>query len=582
MMDLKYSEILAENDCLQTEVSGANYNIAVLSNITVSFLKPLLEYSLRKENVKAEVVIGNYDNIAQDASNYALCNAVFIFWEICNISTGFHHKVELMEDYEIEQHIEKVKVEIDISLNGLKNTPIVFFNRFNTSVFNGANLRKNRLDLMTEELNRFIENKSMVNLVLIDLDKIFNAISVGNSVDMRFYYSSKSLYTVDFFKAYTLYIKPIIMSVLGKAKKALIFDCDNTLWKGILGEDGFNGIEMSGDSKNGKYFAEVQNIALELAQKGIIIGICSKNNPEDVEEIINNHPDMILKDKDIVIRKVNWNDKVQNIKEIARDLNIAVESLVFIDDSDFEINLVREGIPGILTFQVPSRGCEYPQMMRNVSRLFYNIAVSDEDRLRKKMYKQQVKRDQVKSSYENIEDYLRTLELKINIYINDITFRARAAQMTQKTNQFNLTTKRYTETEIGNFIASNYADVIVFDVTDKYGEYGITGMCITKINKEKNYAEIDSLLMSCRVLGRNIESVFLNEVLRSLKKKNMVQVVAQYVETKKNQQVAEFYDQKGFSILSDNYGIKDYVLNLDKYQEGIGINYIKINYGRKS
>jgi FkbH-like protein len=221
-------------------------------------------------------------------------------------------------------------------------------------------------------------------------------------------------------------------------------------------------------------------------------------------------------------------------------------------------------------------------MMRNVSRLFYNITVSDEDMLRKEMYKQQVKRDQLRSSYENIEDYLRTLELKINIYINDISLRARAAQMTQKTNQFNLTTRRYTETEIGNYIASNDADVIVFDVTDKYGEYGITGMCITKINKEKRYAEIDSLLMSCRVLGRNIESVFLNEVLRSLKEKNMVQVVAQYIETKKNQQVAEFYNQKGFSILSDNYGIKDYVLDLDKYQEGIGINYIKINYGRKS
>jgi FkbH-like protein len=581
-MDLKFSEILAQNDCLQTKVSGADYKIAVLSNITVSFLKPLLEYTLRKENVKAEVVIGNYDNIVQDASNYAFCNAVVIFWELCNISSGFPNKLELIGDYENEQLIEKVKAEIDITLNGLKNTPIVFFNRFNTSVFNGANLRKNRLDLMAEELNRYIENKSMLNLVLIDLDKIFNTISVGNSVDMRFYYSSKSLYTVDFFKAYTVYLKPIIMSILGKAKKALIFDCDNTLWKGILGEDGFNGIEMSIDSKNGMYFAEVQYIALELAKKGIIIGLCSKNNPEDVDEIINNHPDMLLRDKDIVIRKVNWNDKVQNIREIAGDLNIAVESIVFIDDSDFEINLVREGIPGISTFQVPTRSYEYPQMMRNVSRLFYNITVSDEDMLRKEMYKQQVKRDQLRSSYENIEDYLRTLELKINIYINDISLRARAAQMTQKTNQFNLTTRRYTETEIGNYIASNDADVIVFDVTDKYGEYGITGMCITKINKEKRYAEIDSLLMSCRVLGRNIESVFLNEVLRSLKEKNMVQVVAQYIETKKNQQVAEFYDQKGFSILSDNYGIKDYVLDLDKYQEGIGINYIKINYGRKS
>ena len=581
MMDLKFSEILAQNDCLQTKVSGADYNIAVLSNITASFLKPLLEYTLRKENIKAEVVIGNYDNIVQDASNYAFCNAAVIFWEICNISSGFPHKLELMEDYENEQLIEKVKAEIDITLNGLKNTPIVFFNRFNTSAFNGPNLRKNRLDLMAEELNRYIENKSMLNLVLIDLDKIFNTISVSNSVDMRFYYSSKSLYTVDFFKAYVVYLKPIIMSILGKAKKALIFDCDNTLWKGILGEDGFNGIEMSIDSKNGIYFAEVQYIALELAKKGIIIGLCSKNNPEDVDEIINNHPDMLLRDKDIVIRKVNWNDKTQNIREIAEDLNIAVESIVFIDDSDFEINLVREGIPGISTFQVPKRGYEYPQMMRNVSSLFYNITVSDEDMLRKEMYKQQVKRDQLKSSYENIEDYLRTLELKINIYINDISLRARAAQMTQKTNQFNLTTRRYTETEIGNFIASDDSDVIVFDVADKYGEYGITGMCITKINKEKRNAEIDSLLMSCRVLGRNIESVFLNEVLRSLKEKNMEQLVAQYVETKKNQQVAEFYDQKGFSILTDKNGIKDYVLDLDKYQEGIGINYIKINYGRK-
>ena len=186
----------------------------------------------------------------------------------------------------------------------------------------------------------------------------------------------------------------------------------------------------------------------------------------------------MLRDSSLFIKKVNWEDKAQNIKEIAANLNIAEESIVFVDDSDFEINLVKEKFPVVSTFQVPLRKHEYPQMIREVVGLFYNISISDEDKLRNDMYKQQNVRESLKSEYRNIEDYLRSLELRMNFYVDDLSIRTRVAQMTQKTNQFNLTTKRYSESDLEKYICQKETHVFAFDVADKFGDYGVTGMAI--------------------------------------------------------------------------------------------------------
>jgi len=577
--NLKYSEILKINTKLGSNINSNSYNISVLSNITINQIKEILEYILRNENINVNVRIGDYDNIVQDSIKYENSNIVIIFWELCNIIDGLQYKIELFGDDQFNAILEKTKLEIDLTLKNLNKTSLVLFNKFTSMPFSSLNLRKSNLEKFADQLNKYLEDKIFGNIILIDLDKVIAEVNVSRSFDFRYYYSSKALYTIEFFKTYAEYIKPFIMSANGKSKKALIFDCDNTLWKGILGEDGFDKIEMSPRTKNGSIFSEVQNIALSLNKQGILIGLCSKNNPKDIDEVINSYPDMKLREEHIVINKSNWLDKVTNLRQIAKELNIGLDSLVFIDDSSFEVNLIKEQLPEIKVLQVPERLHEYPKMLRENIGLFYNLSLTEEDKKKIGMYKQYVKHENVKKEFTNIDDYLASLELKMTIYEDDETIIPRMSQMSQKTNQFNLTTKRYTEVDIRNFVISDDSKVFSFSVSDKFGDSGVTGLCVINFDKKKQTANIDTFLMSCRIIGRNIEYTFMDYLMNFLKNNKIKNVTAKYTPTYKNEQAKEFYDKCSFSLIKSNNGIKDYELFVDEYKPK-KIKYIEVNNGK--
>ena len=482
MMELKYSEVLRLNKELGNNLKSSSYDITVLSNIIIHQSKEILEYLLRGKGINANVKFGDYDNIVQDSKKYQDSNAVIIFWELCNIIEGFQYKVELLNNNQLEEIFEKTKSEIDLVLKNLEKISLVLINKFTFLHFCSFNIRKNNLEELADQLNQYLENRIPTNVRLVDLGKVIANTGIDNSLDLRYYYSSKALYTVDFYRKYSEYVKPYMMSANGKSKKALIFDCDNTLWKGILGEDGFENIEMSSITKDGAVYAEIQALALTLSKQGILIGLCSKNNSADVDEVIKSHPDMQLRVEHITINKSNWSDKVTNLKEIAQELNIGLDSLVFVDDSSFEVNLIKEQLPEVKVLQVPERLYEYPKMLRENRSLFYNLSFTPEDKKKIKMYKQQVKRETVKKEFSDIEDYLASLELKMTIFEDDESIIPRMSQMTQKTNQFNLTTKRYTEGDILKFINESNSDVYAFSVSDKFGNSGITGLSILTLN----------------------------------------------------------------------------------------------------
>lgn len=573
---IRYTEIIKLNKELGDKLEFRPYGITVLSNIIVNQSKEILEYVFRNEGVNAKVTFGDYDNIIQESQKYKNSNTVIIFWELCNIIDGFQYKVELLNKNQFDEIFEKTKSEIELVLKNLKKTSLVIFNTFTTLSFTSSNLKKNKLNKLSVKLNRYLEEKKSANVKMVDIDNIIASVGIANSIDFRYYYSSKALYRVEFFKAYAKFVKPLIMAANGKSKKALIFDCDNTLWKGILGEDGFDNIEMSSNSRNGVIFSEIQAIALALNKQGILIGLCSKNNPDDVNEIITSHPDMQLREKFITIKKVNWADKVSNLKEISNELNIGLDSLVFIDDSSFEVNLIREQLPEVTVLQVPEKLYEYPKMLRENLGLFYNLSLTAEDSKKNEMYKHQVKRETIKKEFTNIEDYLASLGLKINIFENDESIIPRMSQMSQKTNQFNLTSKRYTESDISNFIDNQNTDVYAFSVSDKFGDSGITGMSIVSSNKD--IAEIDTLLMSCRVIGRNIEYVFMDYIIRKLKSKKIKIINAKYVKTPKNVQVEEFYEKCSFCLNKSTDSSRDYTLETTNYNPK-QINYIEVING---
>lgn len=573
---MKYSEIIQANKKLGNHLKGEEYKVAILSNIIVNQAKEVFEYSMRTEGINAICKVGNYDNILQDAEIYKESNLVVIFWELANLVEGLQYKAELYDQKKIDSLIQKSKSEIDFLFNSLSNTSYVLVNKFSTLLFNYSRIEKNKYDYIADELNNYLTEVKPKNVSLIEIDKIIASTSVENSTDFRFYYSSKALYSIEFFKSWSKFVLPIIRSLNGKAKKALIFDCDNTLWSGILGEDGTQNILLSSKQKGGTQFEEVQTIAKSLIKDGILLGICSKNNLNDVEGVLKKHEEMTLGSEDFTIKKINWDDKVTNLQSIARTLNIGMDSLVFVDDSDFEVNFVKENLPEITIIKVPERTFDYPKEIRENLGLFYSVSKTDEDIERVKMYKEQVRREEIKLVYSNLEEYIKSLEILIKVHKNDADIVPRMAQMTQKTNQFNLTTKRYSEGDIQNFIDRDDASVFAINVADKFGDNGITGLCIVKY--KGSVAIIDTFLLSCRIIGRNIEFRLFEFIVSQINKQGSNTIHAEYIKTLKNEQVVNFYDSLGFNVVERDEKRTTYKIELNGFRPK-KLDYIEISNG---
>ena len=273
MINLKYSEILRFNKELEKDNWLNVYNILLLSNIVVHQGKEIIEYFLRVDGINSNVKCGDYDNIVQESQQQKQINATIIFWELANLVDGLQYKVELLTKAKIDEIENKVKSEIDLTIQNLGDCPLVLINKFSSIFFSFLNLENNKLDDLAYRLNLYLESFTNANLKLINLENVIAYVGIKNSFNQRYYYSSKTLYTVDFFKAYAQFIKPFFMSTNGKSKKALIFDCDNTLWKGILGEEGIDGIKMSPETTDGLIFQEIQSIAVSLSNQGVIIGL---------------------------------------------------------------------------------------------------------------------------------------------------------------------------------------------------------------------------------------------------------------------------------------------------------------------
>jgi FkbH-like protein len=575
----KYSEILRQNTALARNLGDERYKIAVLANVTVSQIKEILEYTLRVERVPAVVTMGDYDNIVQDSLKYKQSELVLLFWEPYSITGDLQYRIDLLTDSEVNEIFDKTCAELGFVFKNLQDASLVLMNTFTALPFSAADIVPAKLEELTRKLNGHLRDHTPKNVRVIDLDKVVAQVGIEKSFDLRYWYSAKAPYTIDFLKAYSLCVKPFVLSSRGKAKKALIFDCDNTLWKGVLGEEGASGIQMSRATKEGNFFADVQSIALSLNKQGVLIGLCSKNNPQDVDEVVQLHPDMQLRDENLAVKRVNWADKVSNLREIARELNIGLDSLVFVEDSAFELNLVRSQLPEVTVLQVPESLHLYPSMLRANGGLFYSLSVTAEDAKKTEMYKDQANRQVSKLEFGDLESYLASLGTKLTIHEDDVSIVIRMAQLSQKTNQFNLTTIRYTEGDIGAFVSGPLTSVLAFSVSDRFGDSGITGLCIVK-NLDVQEAVIDTFLMSCRVLGRNVEYAFMNWLIERLERQGVRQVYARYVVTAKNAQVKEFFDRCSFSLTASTEKARDYVLNVGEYKSK-QVEYVEIIDGSR-
>ena len=576
MLNIKYAEILKRNREMGADMKNQVFRIALLSNIVVEQLGGLIEFALRSEGINVQIVIGDYDNIVQDSLLLKNLNAVIVFWEAANLVDGLHAKINSMsidENIRLAEHAEQ---KIDIVCSNLKNVPLVFFNRFSSNIFSGVELQEGALRKLCKRLNAYLEMRVMNSQILVDMDSIISMVGVSKASDLRLYQTSKALYSIQFLKMYATVLVPAFRAITGRARKVLVLDCDNTLWGGILGEEGEDGIEMGVHSQTGKIYNEVQLIIKGLKKSGVLIALCSKNNSNDVENILANHPDCVLSESDLVAKKVNWQDKATNLRELAIELNLGLDSFIFIDDSDFELGLVAKELPQVKCVQVPRELSDYPSLMRTLANDFFTFAKTDEDAVKTEMYRAEIVRKDQAKKFKTIDDYLQSLRINLKVLWTENIPVQRFAQMTQKTNQFNLTTRRYSEVEIMKMLKDENFMLSAFSVADLHGEYGITALAIIKLDHKNKNAVIDSLLMSCRIIGRNIEYIIFDIMIAKLKLIGINKIMAHYISTPKNVQVSDFYDKVGMRCIKRSIDFHTYDMQLSDYKKS-SINYIEIS-----
>ena len=320
------------------------------------------------------------------------------------------------------------------------------------------------------------------------------------------------------------------------AKKCLILDLDNTLWGGILGEDGPSNIAL-GTTAPGNSFLAFQQAIMDLYNKGIMLAINSRNNEDETLAFIESHPNMILKKHHFSGYRINWNDKAANIKELAEELNIGLDSMVFLDDDPTNRSLVRVLVPEVEVPELPQDPKEYTRFLHSLP-YFETGTITDEDKMRGNLYVTERLRKEEEKKYENKDEFLKSLGLELHLFKNDDSHIARLAQLTEKTNQFNIDKRPFTEYEVCSYIARADYDVYSARLLDTFGDHGIILFALVK--KEKDLWTIESLLMSCRVFGRGVEDAFFAKLTEAALQEGVAAIGIAYTPTEKNAPAKEF------------------------------------------
>lgn len=339
-----------------------------------------------------------------------------------------------------------------------------------------------------------------------------------------------------------------ILPLTGKTCKVLVSDADNTLWGGVVGEDGPKGIQVGLDYPGAAYQA-LQRAMLDLRAQGIILSLCSKNNMDDVMEVINNHDGMLLRKNHFAAIRVNWQDKAKNLSEIAEELNIGLDAIAFIDDNPFECQLVRNQHPEVTVIELPKDCMKYAQCLRE-NPAFGKLTLSSEDRERGRYYLERRKRKELKQSVSSLEDFYYSLQMVIDVALMTPDTLARTAQLTQKTNQFNLTTRRYSEQQINEIATKENWHVYTMRSQDRFGDNGIIGATIISLNQE--VCEIDTFLLSCRVIGQTLETAFLAAIVEQVRKFGIKRLIGWFLPTSKNLPAKYFFKSHGFACVLEN------------------------------
>ena len=558
-----YATYVALSNLLEsyTDADLETLSLAIIRNFTIEPVLPVIKGELVLAGFFPDLYVGDFDTIAADTFNSesALYHhhpdlIIIMQWLETlspSLSSGFLTLSPDQKETEIDRIVQGV-VEIIRTLRKKTSVPILI-NNFplpnlpTLGILDPQSEQYQTYSLIRLNMNLLNALKQFADIYWINFFGLFSRIGYEQAMDERYWQIARAPLSqsllVPLGKEYGKFVK----ALRSKVKKCLVLDCDNTLWGGIIGEDGMSGIAL-GDSHPGSSYMACQKEILNLYHRGVILALCSRNNEDDVLEVLRNHPEMVLQEKHFATWQINWDDKTTNLKRIAQDLNIGIDSLVFVDDNAFECEMVKQQLPQVTTLHLKGDAFFFRRLLSEPG-YFDSLIFSSEDRKRTEMYASDRQRKQLVKSTASLEDYFMNLKLEAEIGIPGNNEIARVAQLTQKTNQFNLTTRRYSEGKIRVLTEAPTSEVYYLKLSDRISDLGLIGVAILRFFKKST--EIDTFLLSCRALGRHAESVLLNFIINQSIEKGANRIVGKYLPTKKNSQVTDFYLKQGFIFLKE-------------------------------
>jgi FkbH-like protein len=528
------------------------FRLGIISNSTSHFMLPALIATAARHGIALECVEANYGQLIQEALdagstiNRARPDAVLVALD----HRGLTLDVPFGDAGGAEGAVEGALDELRAVRDGFRRNAgaSCIFQTLARPVeasFGSLDLalpgtRRNVIDLFNRRLSTDLAGKQDL---LLDVAGLAETVGLAAWHDPALWNMGKIPFANAFLPIYADFACRLIAALRGKSRRCLVLDLDNTLWGGVIGDDGLEGIVLGQGDPQGEAFLGVQSAALALRERGIVLAVSSKNNDEIARQPFRQHPEMLLRENHVAVFQANWNDKASNIRAIADELSLGLESLVFLDDNPAERRQVRDALPEVAVPELSDDPAYYVRTLLAAG-YFEAVAFSPEDQKRADFYQDNARRVALQRTAGDLDAYLETLGMTITFQPFDEIGRARIAQLINKSNQFNLTTRRYSEAQVGEIAADPNCFTLQVRLLDTFGDNGMISVIICR--RDGNDWLVDTWLMSCRVLGRRVEQAVLQELVGRARELGVVRILGTYRPTERNRLVEDHFAKLGF------------------------------------
>ena len=571
--ELDYFELVKKAKALSPSGGKPLLKVALLGDVSTQHLVPLLRVLFSEHGFEAQIYEAGYDTVEVEALDpssglYAFNpHVICILQSTQKLQSPFHEwpgdrgRFPATKAREIQGIWNAIRARSGASI--VQSTFVVPYER----PFGNFDFAVNdTLHHTVLELNRELKllARDGDGIFVNDIDYVAAWVGRRQFIDEKLWALSKSICALEYLPDVAQNVVDIAVATQGRAIKCAVLDLDNTLWGGVVGDDGIEGIELGASDETGA-FHNFQLYLKELGRRGIILTVCSKNEDAIARRVFREHPGMVLREEDIAVFVANWEDKASNIRLIREKLNIGFDSMVFLDDNPFERNLVRQLTPEVVVPELPEDPCLYVRAVSELN-LFETASFSQVDSLRGALYLDQAKRDEERSRFGGLADYLKSLETTADVERFTPKNLPRIAQLIQRSNQFNLTTRRYSQADCEAMMQDGaYCHPFSISVRDRFGDFGLINIVI--LRRSGATLEIDSFIMSCRVLQRGVEQLAMNKIFEHARRIGARYVVGRYIPTAKNAMVKTFYERFRFTQTdsSETEGAS-YRLEVDAYE----------------